>query len=158
MVYASTKIKKTAAAAFEPETIETDEFVVEKPEGFLNVLNHDPALDLDMYSRDFGVENTANIKQARVEMRHYRVCTMNEAIKMIKENATIKSDIAEIINERKYRLVEAERIEKGIGYREIYKLTESGPDVFELKAIVLEDASDEISQKADGIVLSFIVK
>ncbi len=158
MVYASTKIKKTAAAAFEPETIETDEFVIEKPEGFLNVLNHDPALDLDMYSRDFGVENNANVRQARIEMRHYRVCTINEAIKMIKENATIKSDIAEIINERKYRLVEAERIEKGIGYREIYKLTENGPDVFELKAIVLEDASDEISQKADGIVLSFIVK
>ena len=77
---------------------------------------------------------------------------------MIKEKATIQTDIAEVINERKYRLIEAERIEKGIGLREIYKLTEKGVDVFELKAIVLEDANDEISQKADMIVLSFTVK
>jgi len=158
MVYASTKIKKSAAAAFEPETIETDEFLVEKPEGFLNVLNHDPALELDMYSRDFGVENTADIKQARIELRHFRVCKMSEAIAMIKEKAEIKSDIAEVINERKYRLIEAERIEKGIGFRNIYKLTEKGADVFELRAIVLEDASEEIAQKAEAIVLSFTVK
>ena len=158
MVYASTKIKKSAAAAFEPETIETDEFLVEKPEGFLNVLNHDPALELDMYSRDFGVENTADIKQARIELRHFRVCKMSEAIAMIKEKAAIKSDIAEVINERKYRLIEAERIEKGIGFRNIYKLTEKGADVFELRAIVLEDASEEIAQKAEAIVLSFTVK
>lgn len=158
MVYASTKIKKTAAAAFEPETIETDEFVLEKPDGFLNILNRDPALELDMYSREFGFENAADVRQARVELRHFRVCKMNEAIAMIKEKATIQTDIAEVINERKYRLIEAERIEKGIGLREIYKLTEKGADVFELKAIVLEDANDEISQKADMIVLSFTVK
>ena len=101
MVYASTKIKRTAAAAFEPETIETDEFSIEKPDGFLNVLNRDPALELDMYSKEFGHEITSDKRQARVELRHYRVCKMSEAIAMIKERSTIKSDIAEVINERK---------------------------------------------------------
>ena len=57
MVYASTRIKRTAAEAFEPETIETDVFVLEKPEEFLNVINHDLALELQAYSREFGVEN-----------------------------------------------------------------------------------------------------
>lgn len=158
MVYASTKIKKTAAAAFEPETIETDDFAIEKPDGFLNVLNLDPGLELDMYSKEFGIENAADKRQARIELRHYRVCKMSEAIAMIKEKATIRSDIGEIINERKYRLIEAERIEKGIGFREIYKLTEKGADIYELKAIILEDAADDISQKADAVVLSFTVK
>lgn len=158
MVYASTKIKRTAAAAFEPETIETDEFSIEKPDGFLNVLNRDPALELDMYSKEFGNENASDKRQARVELRHYRVCKMSEAIAMIKERSTIKSDIAEMINERKYRLIEAERIENGIGFREIYKLTDDGPDVFELRSVVLEDASDEIANKAEAIVLSFSVK
>ena len=158
MVYASTKIKKSAAAAFEPETIETDEFSIEKPDGFLNVLNRDPALELDMYSREFGFENAADVRQARIEIRHYRVCKMNEAITMIKERSTIKSDISEIFNERKYRLIEAERIEKGIGYRDIYKLTEKGPDVIELRVVALEDANDDISRKIDEIVLSFAVK
>lgn len=158
MVYASTKIKKTAAGAFEPETIETDDFAIEKPDGFLNVLNLDPGLELDMYSKEFGIENAADKRQARIELRHYRVCKMSEAIAMIKEKATIRSDIGEIINERKYRLIEAERIEKGIGFREIYKLTEKGADIYELKAIILEDAADDISQKADAVVLSFTVK
>ena len=158
MVYASTKIKKTAAAAFEAETIETEEFVLDKPEGFLNILNRDPALEVDSYSREFGVETASEIRQARIEVRHYRVCKMSEAVGAIKERATIKSDISEVIGERKYRLLEAERIEKGIGYREIYKLTEKGKDVFELKIIALEETNDDISRKIDEIVLSFAVK
>ena len=158
MVYASTKIKKITAAAFEAETLETDDFMLEKPEGFLNILNRDPALEVDAYSREFGVETTAEIRQARIEVRHYRVCKMSEAIAMIKEKATIKTDISEVINERKYRLIEAERIEKGIGYREIYKLTEKGEDVFELRVIALEETTDDISRKIDEIVLSFAVK
>ncbi len=158
MVYASTRIKRVAAEAFEAETIETDEFALEKPEGFLNILNRDPALAMDAYSREFGVEAAADVRQARVEVRHYRVCRMNEAVGLIKERSTIKSDISEVINERKYRLIEGERIEKGIGYRDIYKLTEKGQDIFELRAVVLEDATEEISQKVDAIVLSFVVK
>ncbi len=158
MVYASTKIKKTAAAAFEAETIETDDFVLEKPEGFLNILNRDPALEVDAYSREFGVETTADIRQARIEVRHYRVCKMDEAIAILQEKSTIKSDISEVINERKYRLIEAERIEKGIGYCETFKLTEKGKDVFELKVIALEEKNDDISRKIDDIVLSFAVK
>lgn len=158
MVYASTKLKKITASAFEPETIETDDFALEKPDGFLNILNRDPGLEVDAYSRDFGVETAAEIRQARIEVRHYRVCKMSEAIAMINEKSTIRSDISEVINGRKYRLIEAERIEKGIGYREIYKLTEKGNDVFELKVIALEETKDDISRKIDNIVLSFAVK
>lgn len=158
MVYASTKIKKITAEAFEPETIETDDFVLEKPEGFLNILNRDPALEVDAYSRQFGVQTAAEIRQARIEVRHYRPCKISEAVGLIKERSTIKSDISEVINERKYRLLEAERIEKGIGYREIYKLSEKGNDVFELKVIALEETDDDISRKIDDIVLTFAVK
>lgn len=158
MVYASTKIKKTAAAAFEAESIETDDFVIEKPEGFLNVLNRDTALELDMYSREFGEENTSNTRRARVNVRRYRVCKMDEAIGYIKERAAIKTDIAEVINERKYRLIEAEMIEDGIGFRETYKLSEVGPDVYELRVTALEETNDELSRKIEGIVSSFAIK
>lgn len=158
MVYASTKIKKTAAAAFEAETIETDEFLLEKPEGFLNVLNLDPALVLDAYSREFGVEPAADIRQARIQIRQYRVCKMSEAVALIAERSKVKSDISELVGERKYRLIEAERIEKGICFREIYKLSEKDEDVFELKVIALEDTNEDLLRKIDQIVLSFVVK
>src|SRR4051794_7750972 len=53
MVYASTRIKRTAAAAFERETIETDTYVIQKPEGYLHKLNGDPQFLFEAYSREF---------------------------------------------------------------------------------------------------------
>ena len=158
MVYASTRIKRTAAEAFEPETIATDSFVLEKPEEFLNVINHDPTLELQAYSREFGVENTADVRQACVEIRRFEDSSIEEAIGFIKDSATIKSDISEVLGEQKYRLIEAERIEKGIGYREIYKVAKSGAAVFELKIIALEDINDEVSRRIETLLASFIVK
>ena len=158
MVYASTKIKKTAAEAFEPETIESGAFILEKPEEFLNVVNRDPSLELDAYSREYGLEHAAEVRQARVEIRRFENSTLDEAIVIIKDSATINSDIVEIIGERKYRLVEAERIEKGIGYREIYKIAASGSTVYELKVIALEDANEDVTRRIETILASFVVK
>ena len=158
MVYASTRIKRTAAEAFEPETIETDVFVLEKPEEFLNVINHDLALELQAYSREFGVENTADVRQACFAVRRFEGSGIEDVIGFIKDSATIKSDISEVIGERKYRIIEAERIEKGIGYREIYKLAKSGAAVFELKITALEDANDDVLRRIETILATFIVK
>ena len=41
MVFISTQIKKRAALAFEPETIDTEEFRLLKPNGFLYPLRED---------------------------------------------------------------------------------------------------------------------
>ena len=158
MVYASTKIKRSAAEAFEPETIETDAFILEKPMEFLNVINRDPALELDAYSREYGLEHAAEVRQAHVEIRRFEDSTIDEAVARIRDSATVKSDIAEIIAERKYRLIEAERIEKGIGYREIYKIAASGTTVYELKVIALEDANQEVTSRIESILTSFILK
>ena len=54
MVWASTRIKKTAAAAFEAETVETDDFVIKKSDGFLNVINGDPKYAFEAYSKEIG--------------------------------------------------------------------------------------------------------
>lgn len=158
MVYASTKIKRSAAEAFEPETIETDAFTLEKPEEFLNVINRDPTLELDAYSREYGVEHAAEVRQARVEIRRFENATVDEAVKNITEASKISSDIAEIIGERKYRLVEAETIEKGIGYREIYKIAASGTAIYELKVKALEDANPDVTRRIETIIASFTVK
>ena len=158
MVYASTKIKRSAAEAFEAETIETDAFILEKPEEFLNVINRDPSLELDAYSREYGLEHAAEVRQARAEIRRFEDSTIDEAVTRIRDSATVKSDIAEIIAERKYRLIEAERIEKGIGYREIYKIAASGTTVYELKVIALEDANQEVTSRIESILTSFILK
>ncbi len=158
MVYASTKIKRTVAEAFEHEHIETDDYVLEKPEGFLNVLNRDSSLELDIYSKESGVDDAASFKVARAELRIYAQRTIDYAANALAESVKIGSSVSEIVDGRKYRVLEAESSEKGVEFRELYKLTEKHGRVFELKLQILENAGDELSRKADQMFTSFEVK
>ena len=158
MVYASTRIKRSASKAFEAETVETDDITLDKPEGFLNVLNLDPTLELDIYSKDMGVGDAAEFRAARAELRIYERRTLGYAANAIKESAKIESEIFEIIGERKYGILEAERNEKGTDFRELYKIVEKDSRVFEFKVVVLDETNDEIKRKIDTMFDSFMLK
>lgn len=158
MVYASTRIKRSAAEAFEPETIDTDIFYFEKPEGFLTVLNGRPELAYEGYSREFGGDGAEDTRQARVEVRTIENSSLKDVVKQIGDSAKITSKITEVINERKYLLVEAERVEKGTGMVELYKLTESGRDVIEFKITAMEETNEDVARKITGIATSYFVK
>lgn len=158
MVYASTRIKRVAAEAFEPEAIETDNFTLEKPEGFLNKINRDPSLAFEAYSQDMGTGEASEFRAARIEIRIYEQRNLDYATGAIRESAKVTSEINEIIDERKYHIIEAETVEKGIRFRELYKLAEKDGHIFELKIIVLDETNDEISRKIDTIFNSFVLK
>jgi hypothetical protein len=158
MVYASTRIKKTAAAAFDAEMIDNEQFSLEKPDGFLTVLNGSPELLFESYSKDFGDEPAENVRQARIEVRRIAAATLEQAAKRIAAETRITSKTAEVINERKYLLLEAERVEKGVGYVDLYKLASSGRDVLELKISALEQVSEDVSRKIQSLASSFLVK
>lgn len=158
MVYASTKIKRRAAEAFEPEHIETEQFLIEKPDGFLNVLNRDPSLELDIYSKQYGSDEASGFRAARVELRIYQKRTLAFATKALEESTKVTSKVSEMIDGKKYIVLEAESVEKGLGFREIYKLAEKGGRVFELKLRTLEDADGDIAAKAEQMLVSFEVK
>ena len=151
-------IKKTAAQAFEPESIDTDVFEIEKPDGFLSVINGDPELEFEAYSREFGGDGAENIKQARAEIRILDNSSLDAAASNIRAAAKVVSDVTEIIDERKYRLIEAESSEKGIKILEFYKLAAAGANVCQLKVIALEETNVEIARKIETIVASFAVK
>ncbi len=59
MVWASTRIKRSAAEAFEEEAIDTDDFSLVKPEGFLSPVENDEYLAFYAYSKEFGEEDKA---------------------------------------------------------------------------------------------------
>ncbi|MEO7660300.1 MAG: hypothetical protein ABIV48_11860 [Pyrinomonadaceae bacterium] len=158
MVYASTRIKKTAALAFESESIDTEKFLIEKPEGFLSVINGDPALAFEAYSKEFGGDGAEDIKQARVEIRFLQNTDIRTAASAIKSSSAVVTDISEKIGDKLYRLVEAERSEKGIGLLEFYKIAQSSTGVLELKVITLEETDPAIAKKVAEIIKSFTVK
>lgn len=54
MVYVSTRIKKSAAAAYDTEMIETDYFTIQKPDGFIAIAEPSPPLLFDAHSKEFG--------------------------------------------------------------------------------------------------------
>lgn len=158
MVYASTRIKKTAAAAFDAETIDNDVFLLEKPDGFLTVLNGNPELLFESYSKDFGDEPAENIKQARIEVRKLAATTTEQALKGLGSGSKVTSKTTEVINERKYLLIEAERIDKGVGYVDLYKMATIGRDVLQLRIIALEQTSEDIASKIQSLASTFTVK
>jgi len=81
----------------------------------------------------------------------YAVGALREAVKVI-------SETPEVIDGRKYVLLEAEVVEKGIGFREIYKLAEKDGNVVELKATSLESIDEALLGKLDLMITSFVVK
>src|SRR6187402_2381934 len=87
MVYASTRIKKTAAQALEPESIDTDVFEIEKPDGFLSVINGDPELEFEAYSREWGSDGAESIRQARAEIRILENSNLDAAASKVKSEA-----------------------------------------------------------------------
>ena len=68
MVYASTKIKKNAAKAYEAESIETAEFSITKPHGFLHPLNGETEYAFEAYSKEFGQDHAEQFRQASAEL------------------------------------------------------------------------------------------
>ena len=70
MAYVSTKIKKSAAQAFEREEIETENFSIIKPAGFINPLNDEnSAFAFEARSKDLGKEAARNLWRARATLR-----------------------------------------------------------------------------------------
>ncbi len=159
MVYASTRIKKIAASAFEPETIETDDFVIKKSEGFLNVIGGDPQYAFEAYSKDFGTEAAEKFRQATVKLRTYDGKTTDEAIADLQNGGTeIVSDIGEVIGDQKYRVIEARRIEKDVEFRIFYKITENNGRLYELEIMTLSETTEAFMSNIEAMLNSVEIK
>lgn len=158
MAYASTRIKRIAAEAFEPETIDTPEFTFEKPDGFLNVLSLPAGLTLESYSKEYGVGHAKNFRQARAEIRTFSDRKAADIVRSIEDSISKASKINEVIDGKKYTVIEGETVENGVGLQHTFKVAEGSGAVFELKMTTLEDVSDEILSAVRSMVANFVVK
>jgi hypothetical protein len=158
MVYASTRIKRISKEAFEFERIESDEFVFEKPEGFLNVIAPKAPLLLDGYSREFGEENAANVRKGTYSLVLRDGFEVSAAFKDIKSLGNVVSDENSVIDGKKYRDVGVKFDVDGIGYDELYRLVGNAGGTFVFKATMLEEAGEEMRDAAQKMLASFQVK
>ncbi len=158
MVYASTRVKRSAAQAFEPETIEMADFTLEKPAGFLYVLNGDPALSFEAYSKDMGADDAARFRAGRAELRIYNDRKLQDSAAALKGSANIENEVSEVIDNRKYVILEGRSEEDGIVFRETFKLVENEGRVYEFRIKVLELADTHVHSAADAMLASFVLK
>jgi hypothetical protein len=154
MVYTSTRIKRAAAEAFDAETVETDDLIIEKPDGFLNVIGGDPKYLFEAYSKDFG-GHAKNLRMIRANVT-VRPGTAKQAAADV--NGDVVSDISEVIAERRYRVIETKRTENDIDYVTFHKIAEKEGRVFRFEIDVLAESDTELLRKADAMLASFELK
>ena len=151
MIYASTRVKKIAAAAYDAETIETDEFVIQKPEGFLHNLNGDPKYIFEAYSKEYSKANdklrfgTATV--ARITDR-----TVDEIISALLKKEGVVDDSPQVLDGLKYY----ELTQHGPETEVSYKLAEKSGNVYQLEITALDESKN--GQWVETFFDSFRVK
>lgn len=159
MVYVSTKIKKNAARAYESETIDTREFLVVKPEGFIIPVDHDEKLLFAAYSKEYGRDQTDAFRQASAEIRTFDDANFDDICQQAKiGSARIVSEDIGILNGAKCGIIETERIDNGVAVDTVHKIMAGDGKIYELTVSVLPEHKADYSRKIDQLLDSFILK
>ena len=157
MVWASTKIKRTAAAAFEEEAVETEEYALVKPEGFLAPVEPEDFLAFYAYSKEFGEEGGAEkLRQSLIKLKILAGRTLAENVKDIKK--PFDAVLAEEKLDENTFLLTGERSENETEQIFYHKLIAANEKVYDLEMSVLADYREKYSERAEKLLESFRVK
>lgn len=156
MIWASTRIKRNAARAFEREEVETAEFSLVKPEGFLSVVDPPDDLLFSAYSREFGTDAAERIRRATAEIRGFRDAHFDDMTERAQaDSVTTVSEQTGVIDGRKCANIIVERLEKGVLLESHYKIIASPAVVYQLVVNVLPEHRQEFQPKIDEMLASF---
>lgn len=136
MVYVSTRIKRAAAAAYEREIVETEDFTLVKPEGFLYPLRDDSEFAFEAYTKEFGEDDAAKLHQAKAFIKIHK-----------------NLDDAEL-NEA----TETEKTENGVTIQTFRKVLRKSNKFYELEASVLSDYREKYLERINEMLGSFTLK
>ena len=153
MAWASTKIKKRAAEAFEPELIETDNYSLQKPEGFLHVLNSEDH-DFEAYSKEFDQGNFS-LRRAMIEIDVLHDIDLKGAVDALSENSAATTVTKE--SEHICR-IETEETANENPFRVFYKVVSSPHGVYRLRFAVSAENAQDYLRRIDETLDSFTIK
>lgn len=154
MVWASTKIKKTAADAFQPEFIETEAYSLQKPEGFLHVIG-DEEHEFMAYSRDFGKNDNTGIRQATIEIDFFR----DSNLVAIRDAVTTSATRAEVTSEAATTCeLNTKESANEIAVTAFYKIVSAESGIYRLRFAVLPEYFDNYLDKIKETLDGFLVR
>lgn len=159
MIWASTRIKRNAARAFEREEIETAEFSITKPEGFLAPVDPADGLLFSAYSKDFGIDETERVRRGSAELRRFDDAHFDEICERIKAESTrVISEQKGVVGEHRSAIIVAERSEQDVEVETAYRIVAGEHAVYQLAVTVLPAHKEEYSPKIELFVNSFDLK
>lgn len=163
MAFVSTKIKKVAARAFEPETIEKDEFRIFKPEGLMSPLSENSRYPFEARSRECGEQ-----RGSRNIWRAHAYLTVDTGLNFKAECKKAKESVDKILSERildetggeRVCLIESEKIEDEVQMIEFRKIIESRKQkkTYDLRISVLQPYREAYIHKINDMTSSFKLK
>lgn len=154
MVYVSTRIKRSAAKAFDEEVVETDEFAITKPEGFIM-----PAgaknVSFAAYSKEFGTDRADSIRRVTAELRVHL-----QSLEAVRDS--IVAAASKVVSEQhlanRSMILETETVENGFTLETERRLIEKKGKVFELSVTAIPENREEQQRNIDTLLASFEVK
>ncbi len=156
MVWASTRIKRSAAKAFEREEIETAQFSLTKPEGFLSIVDPADGAVFSAYSKEFGTEGAEKMRQATAELRIFPKAELSDLVERAKQGTgSVVSEQTGVIGGHKCAKMVVERLEEGILLESHYSFVAGTDGVYRLTVNVLSDKKDEFRSRIDELLASF---
>lgn len=163
MVYVSTRIKKAASQAYIPETIEKDDFRIEKPEGFLYPLNSTSEWPFEAYSRFYGERGTRNIWRARTRLHVSDGLNIRKIVDEIKSGD--ESDFSEKIlddlpGNQIGSIVRTSKEVDEVEYKVLRKIVanKTTHKTYELRTTILLPHAEEFTDKACEMMRTFELK
>lgn len=155
MAYVSTRIKKSAADAYLPETFDAPDFLLIKPEGFLNPVEAKEGLAFYAYSKDYGIENTAKFRQSEIKLRVYEIDSFREIVANAKKLA---DKVLSEKNEGDVFLLKTENTEEKVSLEKEHKFVSKNGKVYELEIKTLQETAENYTQRIAETFESFTVK
>ena len=155
MVYVSTRIKRTAADAYEREVIDTAEFSIAKPEGFIIIESREPEVVFAAYSKEWGTGDADPFRRVSAELRRYENRSLEDVRNALVENA-------ELVDERHLADgafgLETRSSTNDILFENEHHVSERNGKIYEIRIVALSETKADEQKKIDELLASFELK
>lgn len=163
MVYVSTRIKKSAAQAYERENVEKEGFVLVKPEGFIIPVIENPEYAFEARSKDYGEEEGDMFPQAEIKLKTFSGLIFDEVCQNARrslDKVTSEKVFRNKLPEQNVFLIEGEKTENKALFYLFHKIVESEDQakIYDLKISVLQENREQFSDRISEAISGFQVK
>ena len=159
MAWLSTRIKRSAAKAFEQEEVDHPEFSLIKPAGFLAPVDPADGMLFSAYSKEMGDGPLSRVRQATIEIDKLEGTSMDAVRENIRsDSAAVLSENVGMLDGHKWTDLVVERSSNEADVRTHYKLIASRDSIYRLAINVLPGSEAAFDAAVNSVLYSFVVK